>query len=135
MSFLPSLFLLPRFPARWASCHFPCTGFPFVQLPPHELSPSGASAGLGLRLAGAKPRLFQPGHIPVTAPDICWGSIISSVLSCRSKDLKWWASVTVQSFIQRAKESTPSRCEGRPSPEERPHSSWLPPFIHLSPPR
>ena len=135
MSFLPSLFLLPWFPACWASCHFPCTGVPSVQLPPHELSPSGASAVLSLRLAGAKLRLFQPGHIRVTAPYICWGSIISSVLSCRSKDLKWWASVTVQSFIRQVKESTPSGCEGRPSPNERPQSSWHPPFIHFSPPR
>ena len=27
VSFLLSLFLLSQFPAQWASCHFPCTGF------------------------------------------------------------------------------------------------------------
>ena len=35
-------------------------GFLHVQLPQRELSPSWASAGLGLRLARAEPRLFQP---------------------------------------------------------------------------
>ena len=42
--------------------------------------------------------------------------------------------VTAQSFTQQAKESTPSRREGTPTPKERPQSSWLPSFIHLSPP-
>ena len=33
VSFLPSWFLLFQFPARWASCHFPCSGFSHIQLP------------------------------------------------------------------------------------------------------
>ena len=45
-------------------------GFLCIQLPPHELSPSWASAVLGLCLAGAKPRLFWPGYIWVMAPDM-----------------------------------------------------------------
>ena len=51
--------------------------------------------------------------------------VISSVLSCRSKDLKWWTSVTAWlqlSFIWQAKDNTPSRCEGGPTPKERPSS-------------
>lgn len=51
--------------------------------------------------------------------------VISLVLSCRSKDLKWWTSVTAWlqlSFIWQAKDSTPSRCEGGPTPKEKPSS-------------
>ena len=48
MSFLPSLFLLPQFPAWWAYCHFHRAGFSCVQLPPWDLLPSWASAVLGL---------------------------------------------------------------------------------------
>ena len=61
--------------------------------------------------------------------------VISSVLSCRSKDLKWWTSVTAWlhlSFIWQAKASTPSRCEGRPAQRRGPPplaSSWLPPCV------
>ena len=46
--------------------------------------------------------------------------IIPSVLSHRSKDLKRWTSVTAQlqlSFIWQAKDSTPSRHEGGPTPK------------------
>ena len=38
-------------------------GFLCIQFPPHELSPSWASALLGFHLAGAELRLFQPGYI------------------------------------------------------------------------
>jgi len=48
---------------------------------------------LGLCLAGAELRLFQPGYIQVTAPDILGECIISSVLYCSSKDLKQQTSV------------------------------------------
>ena len=47
---------------------------------------------------------------------------ISLVLSCCSKDLKQKTSVTAQSFIWQAKESTLSRHEGGPTPKERPQS-------------
>ena len=46
--------------------------------------------------------------------------IIPSVLSHRSKDLKWWTSITAQlqlSFIWQAKDSTSSRHEGGPTPK------------------
>ena len=49
--------------------------------------------------------------------------VISSVLSCCSKDLKRQTSVTARlqlSFIRQAKESTPSRCEGGLTQKERP---------------
>ena len=51
--------------------------------------------------------------------------VISSVLSCCSKDLKEWTSVTARlqlSFIQQAKESTPYRCDGGLTQKEGPQS-------------
>ena len=50
-----------------------------------------------------------------------------------------YSSVTARIFIWQTKDSTPSRCEGGPSPKERQQSSWLPLFISfvsspLSPP-
>ena len=42
MSFLLSSFLLSQFPARWSSCHFPCTGFSSC-----STSTTGAFAELG----------------------------------------------------------------------------------------
>ena len=71
-------------------------GFLCVQLSPRELSPSWASAVLGLCFARAKPRLFQPGYIRVTASDMSGEYVISLVLSRRSKNLKWRTSVTAQ---------------------------------------
>ena len=61
MSSLLSLFLLSRFPARWASCPFHCAGFSLCSASATGALPSWASAVLGLHFAGAKPRLFQPG--------------------------------------------------------------------------
>ena len=65
-----------------------------------------------------------------------WGCIISSVLSHRSKNLKWQTSVAALlqlSFIGQAKKSTPLKHEGGPTQKERPQSvlasSFL--FIHL----
>ena len=63
MSFLLSLVLLSQFPARWASCHFPCTGFSLRSASTWELLLSWASAVLGFCLMGAELRLFQPGYI------------------------------------------------------------------------
>ena len=60
--------------------------------------------------------------------------VISSVLTHCSKDLKWQTSVTAQlqlSFIWPAKESTPSRPEGGPTPKERPQSTLASPFIRF----
>ena len=51
--------------------------------------------------------------------------ITSSVVSHRSKNLKWWTGVTSLlqlSFIPQAKESIPSRHKGRLTPKEGPQS-------------
>ena len=57
--------------------------------------------------------------------------VISSVLPHRSKDLTWWTSVTAQ-FYRQAKDSLPSKCEGRLTPKgESLNLSWLYLFIHL----
>ena len=85
-------------------------GFLCVQLSPRELSPSWALAVLGLRLVGTKPRLFQPGYIPVTASDMSGECVISLVLSHCSKNLKWQTSVTAQlqlSFIHKQRKVHP----------------------------
>ena len=43
----------------------------------------------------------------------------------------FYNSVTAQSFIWQAKDSTPSRCESGPAPKERPQSVLLPLFIRF----
>ena len=81
-------------------------GFLHVQLPLCKLSLSWASAVLGLRLMGAEPRLLQLGYLRVMATGVSGECVISSVLSCCSKYLKWQTSVTAWlqlSFIQQAK--------------------------------
>ena len=67
--------------------------FHHIQLPQCELSPSLASALLGLHFVGAELRLLQPGYIQVTS-DMLGECVISSFLSRHSKDLKWRTSVT-----------------------------------------
>ena len=54
MSFLPSLFLLSWFPARWTSCHFHCAG-----LPSPSASPTWAFAKLGFCCAWSPPHWGQ----------------------------------------------------------------------------
>ena len=56
MSFLPSLFLLPGFPALWASCHFHCAGFSSHS---HSASTTGAFADLGFCCAWPLPHRSQ----------------------------------------------------------------------------
>ena len=61
--------------------------------------------------------------------------VISSVLSCHSKDLKWWTSVTAWlqfSFIWQEKDSISSRYEGRLTQKEA--QSWLLLLCLVSPP-
>ena len=70
--------------------------FHHIQLLQCELSPSLASAVLGLHLVGAELRLLQTGYIQVTASDMSGECIISSFLSHHSKDLKWRTSVTAR---------------------------------------
>ena len=69
-------------------------GFLHVQLPLCKLSLSWASAVLGLRLMGAEPRLLQLGYLRIMATGVSGECVISSVLSCCSKYLKWQTSVT-----------------------------------------
>ena len=54
------VFFCPGFQHSGLLFTSPVLGFLHVQLPPWKLSPSWVSAVLGLHLAGAKPRLFQP---------------------------------------------------------------------------
>lgn len=57
------------------------------------------------------------------APDILKKCVTSSVLSHGRKTLKWQTSVTALlqlTFIQQAKDSTPSRYEGGPPLKEKP---------------
>ena len=62
--------------------------------------------------------------------------VISSVLSSPQQRFEMadqcYSSFIAQSFIWQTKDSIPSRHEGGLTPKER--LSWLPPFIHLSPP-
>ena len=51
--------------------------------------------------------------------------VLFLVLSHHSKDLKRHTSVTTQSFIRQAKESTPLRHEGRPTPKESAASFYV----------
>ena len=63
--------------------------------------------------------------------------VISLVLFCHNKDLKWQNSVIAQlqfSFIWQIKDSAPLSCEGKLTPKKGLNPSWLPPFVHLSPP-
>lgn len=105
MSFLlPSLLLLSWFqhaglllsiPLCWISFVFDFYSMSYCQI---WLLPCLVSA-----LAGAELRLFQPGYIQVTAPDTLGECLISSVLSCSSKDLKQWTSVNSLVTAQRAR--------------------------------
>lgn len=65
-----------------------------------------------------------PGNIDMSL-ELSGECVISSVLSHHNKDLKQWTSVTARlqlSFIQQAKESTPSSVEGGLTQKERPQS-------------
>ena len=57
-------------------------GFHYFELSQYEFS-----SVLGLCLMGAKPRLLQPGYIPIIAPDMSGECEISSVLSHHNKTL------------------------------------------------
>ena len=110
-------------------------GFLHIQPPQSEFSPSWASAVLGPHITGAEPRLLWAGYIQVTAPDMLGGCIISSVLSCHNKDLKWRTSVTTRLLLrvlfgkQRIVHFWGMRADG---PQRRCFNpSWLPVFIHF----
>ena len=55
------VFCCPSFQHSGPLFTSPALGFLHVQLLPWKLSPSWVSAVVGFCLAGAKPRLFQPG--------------------------------------------------------------------------
>ena len=115
MSFLPSLFLLFWFPAHWASCQFLCAAFSL-----REASTMGAFTKLGFCYAWSLPHGGQADIVSArlnlrnSTRDVreC---VLFLVLSCHSKILKQWTSVTAQlqlSFIWQAKKNTSSRHEG-----------------------
>ena len=82
-------FLLSLFLAPWASCYFPVLGFLCLLLLPWEISQGWAPAVFGLLLAGAMLKSFQPGLIWVMVPYMSGVWVISLILSCHNKNLKW----------------------------------------------
>ena len=140
MSSLLSSFLLSQFPARWASCHFHC-GWVFFVFSFHH--GSFLQVGLLLCLASALQGPSQGCFSRVKSESftmyvggVCnfLGSV-SSQQKLESAD-QCYSFVTAQSFIwQATKESTPSRCEGRLTPKERPRSILASAFYtFVSPP-
>ena len=142
MSFLPSLFLLCQFPACRASHHFHCTGFAsclastmwaFTKLDlVSAFTKCLVSASLGPSWGCFNQVKYKSRH------QICWGSVSfpQSVSPQQRFEMvdQCYRSVTVR-FIQQAKDSTPLRHKGVLNPKgERLNPSWLPHFIHLSPP-
>ena len=121
-----SLLLLSQFPVCWASGHFHCAGFP-SRLASTVCTFTDLSFCCAWPLpCWGRAEVASASHIQVMAPDMSVEFVISSVLSCRSKDLKRWTSVTVQLQLRvlfsKQKESTPLRHEGGPTPKERPQS-------------
>ena len=122
MSFLPSLLSLSQFPALWASCHFHCTGFSL-----HSDSTVGAFAELGFCCSWPLPCRGQAkvvsarlnlSHGTRDVRGVC--NFLGSVSPQQRFEMadQCYSSVTAQSFIWQAKESTPSRCEGGLTPKE-----------------
>ena len=106
MSFLLNLFLLSQFQHARLLVTSAVLGFLCIQLPQCELLPSWASVMLGFHLSGAELVLLHPDYIQVMAADMLEKCVISSVLSCHSKDLKCCTRVTAQlqfSFIRPSK--------------------------------
>ena len=132
VSFLLSSFFTVPVSSTMGLLSLPLCWFLCVQLPPRLLL-SWARAVLGLFLAGAAPRLFQPGYIRVTAPSMSGECVISLVLSRHNKNLKQWtlkpsdrpclscrtdqcySSLLQLSFIWKIRENTSSRREGMPT--------------------
>ena len=117
-------------------------------LKPGTMNFGWAPAVLGFLLAVAMQRLFQPGKIWETAPQMSRECIISSVLSRHNKNLKrrmdqcyssWMGQWVLQlSFIYKVKGNTSSRCEGmltqKTQREERPGPILAPFFKMFFPP-
>ena len=63
--------------------------------------------------------------------------VISSVLSCCSKDLKWWTSDTallqLRVLFNKQRKLHPQGMRVGQPQRRGVNPSWLPPFIHLSP--
>ena len=94
-------FCCPHFQHAGLPVTSPVLGFHCFQLLQYEFS-----AVLCLCLMGAKPGLLQPGYIQVMAQQR-----FEMVDQC-------YSSITAQSFIQKTKDSIPSRCESGPIPKE-----------------
>ena len=99
MSFLPKLFFLSQFPACWASCHFHCTGFSL-----RSSSTAGAFTELDFCRAWPLPCKGQATVVsarlkPEKQHHMSGMFVISSVLSCCSKNLKRWVDQCYSSIL------------------------------------
>ena len=57
------------------------------------------------------------------APDMSGECVFLSSVSLKQRfEMVGYSSVTAQGFIRQAKDSTPSRCDGRHTPKEKPQS-------------
>ena len=128
LTFCQECFCCPSFQHTRLLVTSTVLGFLHLQLPHCEFLPIWASAVLGLCLTGPELTLLQPGYIRDMSPGISGECVISSVLSHRSKNLKWQTSVTALlqiSFIWQAKENTFLRREGGPTQKRWVAQFWL----------
>ena len=132
MSFLPSLFLLFHFPARWASCHFLCTGFSL-----HSPSTVGDITELDFCRAWPLPHggwaevvsaRLNPSHSTMYVRGVC--SFLCSV-SPQQKSEVMDGPVVQLSFTWQAKETISLRNEGGQTCKEKrePRGSILTPLF------
>ena len=72
----------------------------------------------------------------LTLLDMLGECVISSILCCCNKDLKWQTSVTawlqLRVLFRKQRIIHPWRCEGRSTPKARPHPYWLSLFISFA---
>ena len=129
VSFLLSLFLLSQFQHARLLVTSIVLGFLCVWLPQCELLPSWASVVLGFFLTGAELMLLHPGYIQVMAADMLGKCVISSVLSCHSKDLKWCTRVTAQFYSAKQRKVHPWGMRAGWPQRQGVNPSWLPLFI------
>ena len=137
--FLPSLCLLPWFPAYWTSCRFHCAGFSS-----HSASTAGAFAELHFCCAWPSPHGGQANVVSARL-NLRNGTIyvrgvfnFPSSVSLQQKCEATDGLVLQLSFIWQAKENTSSRDEGWLTPkrrEEKPTVQFWLHFLHVfSPP-
>ena len=137
MSLLPSFFCCLSFQHTGLLVTSTVLGILRVHLPPLELLPSWVSAVLGLCLAGGGVGVGQAevvsvrlslSHSTRNVRGMC--NFLGSVSPQQRFEMADWcySSVTAQSFIRQAKESTPWKREGRLTPKERTQSVLLSSF-------